>query len=253
MKTIAKILIGLLLGFYTQAQEADTLTKIDIPPLFEGCDDPLISEAQRQACSVPKIQAFVNQNLIYPDSAKAKNIEGVVVVRFLVTETGEITSLELVRDIGEGCGQEAMRVVRMMPKFRPALREGKPVATKMTLPIRFKKLDEAKANNSNLYQIHWGTIYGNSVEKEKIPELTRQMLMVRDYYGNVYEINYITVKIKTGNKEDVYETKGNQFSKEMLQALKKAKPQQKIVFIATIHKNYVDIEVERELVVSSKS
>lgn len=250
MKKIASILIALLLGLQLQAQETDTLTKVDIPPLFEGCDDPLISEAQRQACSVPKIQAFVNQNLVYPDSAKSKNIEGVVVVRFLVTETGEITSLELIRDIGEGCGQEAMRVVRMMPKFRPALREGKPVATKMTLPIRFKKLEEAKANNSNLYQIHWGTTYSNSIEKEKLPELVRQMLIVRDYYGNVYDVNYITLKIKTANKESVYETKGSYFSKEMVQALKKAQPQQKIVFVATIHKNYVDIEVERELIVS---
>lgn len=66
----------------SQPQDSSILTSVDIPPLFEGCDDPLISEEQRQACSVPKIQAFINQNIAYPDSARVRKIEGVVVVRF---------------------------------------------------------------------------------------------------------------------------------------------------------------------------
>jgi len=223
------------------------LDSIDIPPLFEGCDDPLISENQRQACSVPKIRAFINQNIVYPDSARVKDVEGVVVVRFAVTEAGEITSLELVRDIGEGCGAEAMRVVRMMPDFRPALRNGKPVATKMTLPIRFKKINEAEANNKNLYQVHWGTAYSDLITKEKLNELLKRTLIIRDYYGNLYDINYLTLKIKTKNKESEWESKGSSISAEMLKALKKARPKHRIAFIATIRKNYQDIVVTREL------
>ena len=168
---------------YGQVSDSNKLDEIDIPPLFEGCDDLLISEEQRQACSVPKIQAFVNHNIIYPDSAKVKNIEGVVVVRFSVTEEGGITSLELIRDIGGGCGEEAMRVVRMMPKFRPARRNGQPIATKMTLPIRFKKLDEARADNKNLYQIHWGNVYENAITKDELAALMKRYLLVRDYHA----------------------------------------------------------------------
>ena len=230
-----------------QPQDSATLTSIDIPPLFEGCDDPLISEEQRQACSVPKIQAFINQNIIYPDSARVRNVEGVVVVRFSVTEKGAITDLELVRTIGAGCGQEAMRVVRMMPDFRPALRGGVAVATKMTLPIRFKKIAEAKANNKNLYQIHWGTIYQNKITKEELKLLLKRYLLVRDYYGNTYEVSFLTLKIEHKGKEFVLETRGNILSKEMLKSLKKMRTGQSLTLHVMIQKDYKDIEVVRAL------
>ena len=230
-----------------QSQDSSILTDVDIPPLFEGCDDPLISEEQRQACSVPKIQAFISQNITYPDSARVRNIEGVVVVRFSVTEEGKITDLELIRTIGSGCGQEAMRVVRMMPDFRPALIDGVPVATKMTLPIRFKKIAEAKANNKNLYQIHWGTIYQNKITKEELKSLLKRYLLVRDYYGNTYDVRFLTLKIEQKGKELVLETRGNTLSKEMLKGLKKARVGQLITFHVMVQKNYQDIEVVRTL------
>ncbi|BDS13842.1 energy transducer TonB [Aureispira anguillae] len=234
---------------WAQPNDSSILTKVDIPPLFEGCDDPLISEEQRQACSVPKIQAFINQNIVYPDSARSHQIEGVVVVRFSVTEKGAITDLELIRNIGFGCGQEAMRVIRMMPVFRPALRNGLPVATQMTLPIRFKKIDEAAADNKNLYQIHWGTAYQNKLTKEKLKELLKRHLIVRDYYGNTYDINYLTLLIESNTKEIEIETRGNNLSKEMLRALKKVRLGQAITFKVLIQKNYQDIEVSRALTI----
>jgi len=230
-----------------QPQDSAILTSVDIPPLFEGCDDPLISEEQRQACSVPKIQAFINKNIVYPDSARARNVEGVVVVRFSVTEEGKITHLELIRTIGAGCGQEAMRVVRMMPDFRPALRDGLPVATKMTLPIRFKKIAEAAANEKKLYQIHWGTMYQNKITKEALKPLLKRYLLVRDDYGNTYDIRFLTLKIEQKGKELLLETRGNTLSKEMLKNLKKVRAGQLITLHATIQKEYEEIDVVRVL------
>lgn len=230
-----------------QPQDSSILTSVDIPPLFEGCDDPLISEEQRQACSVPKIQAFINQNIVYPDSARARNIEGVVVVRFSVTEEGKISDLELIRTIGAGCGQEAMRVVRMMPDFKPALRDGIPVATKMTLPIRFKKIAEAKANNKNLYQVHWGTVYQDKITKEALKPLLKRYLLVRDYYGNTYDVRFLTLKIEHKGKELILETRGNTLSKEMLKSLKKVRAGELITLEVMIQKDYQDIEVVRSL------
>jgi TonB family protein len=230
-----------------QTEDSSILTSIDIPPLFEGCDDPLISEDQRQACSVPKIQAFINQNIVYPDTARVQNIEGVVVVRFSVTEEGKISDLELIRTIGAGCGQEAMRVIRMMPDFRPALRNGVPVTTKMTLPIRFKKIGETKATNKNLYQIHWGTIYQDKITKEELKPLLKRYFLVRDYYGNTYDVGFLTLKIEQKGKELVLETRGNTLSKEMLKSLKKVRAGQLVTFQAMIQKGYQDIEVVRVL------
>jgi TonB family protein len=243
--TFFLFLIGTTL--IAQPQDSSILTSVDIPPLFEGCDDPLISEEQRQACSVPKIQAFINQNIIYPDSARARNIEGVVVVRFSVTAEGKISDLELIRTIGAGCGEEAMRVVRMMPDFRPALRNGTAVATQMTLPIRFKKIGEAKAYSKNLYQIHWGTIYQNKITKETLKPLLKRYLLVRDYYGNTYDVRFLTLKIERKGKEMVLETRGNTLSKEMLKTLKKVRIGELITFQVMIQKDYQDIEVIRTL------
>lgn len=247
-KYIVALFLFLLGGTVAaQTEDSSILTSVDIPPLFEGCDDPLISEEQRQACSVPKIQAFINQNISYPDTARVQNIEGVVVVRFSVTEEGKISDLELIRTIGAGCGQEAMRVVRMMPDFRPALRNGKPVATKMTLPIRFKKMAEAKTTNKNLYQIHWGTIYQNKITKEKLKPLLRRYFLVRDYYGNTYDVRFLTLKIERKGKELILESRGNTLSKEMLKSLKKVRPGQLIKFEVMIQKDYQEIEVVRVL------
>ena len=245
-------IFAFILFFYgttivAQPQDSSILTSVDIPPLFEGCDDPLISEEQRQACSVPKIQAFINQNITYPDSARVRNVEGVVVVRFSVTEKGKITDLELIRTIGAGCGQEAMRVVRMMPDFRPAPRAGVSVATKMTLPIRFKKIAEAKASNKNLYQIHWGTIYQDKITKEELKHLLKRYLLVRDYYGNTYDVRFLTLKIEHKGKELILETRGNTLSKEMLKSLKKMRTGQLLTLHAMIQKDYQDIEVVRVL------
>ncbi|WMX14543.1 MULTISPECIES: energy transducer TonB [unclassified Aureispira] len=240
-------LLFLGLSMVAQPQDSSILTAVDIPPLFDGCDDPLISEEQRQACSVPKIQAFINENIVYPDSARARNIEGVVVVRFSVTKEGKITDLELVRNIGAGCGQEAMRVIRMMPDFRPALRNGEPVATKMTLPIRFKRADEAVSSNKNLYQIHWGTIYQDKVTKEALKALLKRYFLVRDYYGNTYDVRFLTLKIDAKGKEIVLETRGNTLNREMLRALKKMRAGQVVAIHAMIQKEYQDIEVVRTL------
>lgn len=231
------------------AQQDSLLSAIDIPPLFEGCDDPLISEKQRQDCSNPKIQAFINQNIVYPDSARINNVEGVVVVRFLVNKEGKIDSVELVRNIGAGCGIEALRVVKLMPDSKPALRNGEAVATKITLPIRFKKINEAKANNKNLYQIHWGTAYANVISKENLAELISQPLVIRDYYGNLYDVNSLVLKIKSKNKENTFESKGNFLSPQMLKALRRPGNVRKITFAATINKGFQEIKIVRELIV----
>jgi TonB family protein len=229
------------------AQQDSFLAPVDIPPLFEGCDDPLISKQQRQICSNPKIQAFVKQNIIYPDSARLNNIEGIVVVRFSVSAEGKITDIEIVRDIGAGCGKEAVRVVRIFPDFTPALRNGVPVPAKITLPIRFKKIEEAEANNKNLYQIHWGTAYSSSLTKTQLKELLNYPLVIRDYYGNLYEIVYFTLKIKTQRIVNEFENKGNYLSIQMVKGLKKTRPKHNIIFIATIIKDFQEIKIFRKL------
>ena len=61
-----------------------------------------------------------------------------MIVEFVVDEDGRISDVKVLRDIGSGCGQEAVRVVKMMPKWMPGKQNGKPVKTYFTLPVIFR-------------------------------------------------------------------------------------------------------------------
>jgi TonB family protein len=243
------LLLWVLLACFAsilQAQDSTALLEsVDIPPLFEGCADPLISASQRQACSAPKIQQFIRKHLSYPDSARVRGVEGMVVVRFSVSETGAITDLELLRNIGAGCGQEALRVVRMMPNFTPAYRNGKAIATKMTLPIRFTQKQSKGVEMK--YRVEWGATYTSKITKTELKGLLRRHLMVRDVYGEVYDPQFISLKIETPNKDIELETRGGQLSREMLQALKRVRPRHRITLYLTIKDKYEEIDVPRIL------
>ena len=80
---------------------------------------------------------YLSENIHYPDKARKHNIEGRVIVQFIVTETGAIDSVKVVRGIGAGCDDEAARVVKSMPAWKPGKQNGKPVNTRFTLPVVF--------------------------------------------------------------------------------------------------------------------
>ena len=85
---------------------------------------------------------FVSQNLKYPETAVADNIQGRVLVQFIVDTDGSVTDAEIVQGIGGGCDEEALRVVRAMPRWKPGFQNGRAVAAYFTLPITFMLADE---------------------------------------------------------------------------------------------------------------
>ena len=82
-------------------------------------------------------KAFITNNLRYPVIAKENGIQGTAVVQFVIELDGSITNIRLVKDLGNGCGQEALRLVQKMPKWKPGLDKGNPVRVLMTLPVKF--------------------------------------------------------------------------------------------------------------------
>ncbi len=66
-------------------------------------------------------------------------------VNFVVNEDGSISDVKVVRGIGRGCDEEAMRVVKMMPKWKPGRQKGEPVKVSYTLPISFRLSIEVNA------------------------------------------------------------------------------------------------------------
>src|SRR5262249_43566692 len=81
--------------------------------------------------------AYLSNNLRYPEAARDAGIEGKVVIQFVVNEEGNISDAVVVRGIGGGCNEEALRVVKSMPRWKPGKNNGQPVKVKLTLPINF--------------------------------------------------------------------------------------------------------------------
>ena len=79
----------------------------------------------------------MSENVSFPQEARDNGISGTVVVRFVVEKDGRVTNVKLLRDIGGGCGQEAVRVIESMPRWKPGRVAGKPVRTEFTMPIEF--------------------------------------------------------------------------------------------------------------------
>ena len=84
------------------------------------------------------LMKFIADNLQYPEAAKAKKIQGFVVVKFVVTKTGEIGEVKIVRSKYPILNKEAVRIVKSLPNFIPAKINGEVVDWWYTLPIKFK-------------------------------------------------------------------------------------------------------------------
>ncbi len=80
---------------------------------------------------------YLAQNIKYPQLARDNNITGKVYVTFVVERDGSIANPRVLRDIGGGCGQEAIRVVKAMPKWAPGKQRGKAVRVQFNLPVNF--------------------------------------------------------------------------------------------------------------------
>jgi protein TonB len=99
---------------------------------------------------MPEAQYNVNQylssHILYPDSAKQYHIEGRLNVQFVVMSTGDIDSIKIVGNnrLGYGCEQEAIRVVKSMPRWKPAKQNGAPVNAYYAVPVIFKLPEEQK-------------------------------------------------------------------------------------------------------------
>jgi protein TonB len=85
-----------------------------------------------------ELMKYLQKNLRYPPAARENGIEGRVVLQFVVDEQGRISDIQTLRDIGGGCADEATRVVKSMPPWKPGKQNGNPVKVYFKLPVTFK-------------------------------------------------------------------------------------------------------------------
>lgn len=110
-------------------------------PLPDEVVDEVITIAETMPSPVGGMSSFFNfvrKNLKYPNQARRMRIEGRVFVQFIVDKDGALTEVTVVKGIGAGCNEEAVRVMSMAPKWNPGKQRGKPVKVRMILPIHFR-------------------------------------------------------------------------------------------------------------------
>ena len=85
-----------------------------------------------------KLLEYVAKNVKYPQIARESGIQGRVFVNFVVEPDGSVSNVKVLRGIGGGCDEEAVRVVKSMPKWKPGKQRGKAVRVSYNLPVNFK-------------------------------------------------------------------------------------------------------------------
>ena len=123
-----------------RADEALEFTRVEVTEEVEEAEEEvfLVVEEEREfPGGLDALSKFIADNIKYPQLAKENNITGRVFVSFVVEKDGRVGQVKILRDIGGGCGNEAVRVVKMMPKWKPGKQRGKAVRSQFNLPVNF--------------------------------------------------------------------------------------------------------------------
>jgi len=121
-----------------EMEEEEIFQVVEELPRFIGCENMGLEKRELDQCARRKMMQFLSRNIEYPESAVAKGIEGQVILKFTVEKNGSVNNIRILRNPGEGLGEEAKRVVRLMPAWRPGQQRGKNVRVDFVLPVRFK-------------------------------------------------------------------------------------------------------------------
>ena len=105
-------------------EETKVFSYVEQMPIFPGGESALMN--------------YIASNLKYPSAAQDQGIQGLVMLRFVVTGTGEVGEVQVLKSLDLSCDREAIRVVKSLPRFTPGRQQGKPVNVWFQLPVRFE-------------------------------------------------------------------------------------------------------------------
>ena len=106
-----------------EIKEQEIFTVVESMPEFPG--------------GMGTLMTYLAKHIKYPPLAKESGIQGKVFINFVVEPDGSISNVKVLRGIGGGCDEEAVRVVKNMPKWKPGMQRGKPVRVSFNLPVKF--------------------------------------------------------------------------------------------------------------------
>lgn len=207
---------------------------VDEMPYFNGCSELKDGSARKRNASNRLLAEFIRQHLTYPDSAKAAGIEGTVYLRFVVDTRGRVTSPQVLYDPGYGLGDEALRILSLMPPWEPARQDGKPVAVTMELPIRFELKDDQVIARG--YQIIWGDYDSPVLTKRQLRRLLDSPIRVLDPHGDIVDLLELKVAIVRKDKIIKERISDGRLSKAQKKIIRRARRHTLIELVGTIQK-----------------
>ena len=116
--------------------EPEIFTIVERMPAFKGCENEG-TEEKRSACTYNKIQEYLARTVVYPPMAKDNGITGTVYVTFVIDNNGTVKDARVLRGVGSGLDEEAIRAVKAMPKWNAGQQRGKSVSVQYNLPVKF--------------------------------------------------------------------------------------------------------------------
>lgn len=119
--------------------------KSDVKQVVEDNSNEIFTSVEQSAefpGGMDKFTNYLSKNMRYPAVARENNVQGRVIVTFVVEKDGSLTDIKVLRGIGSGCDEEAMRVIKNSPKWKPGIQNGRPVRQQYTVPIQFTLQDQ---------------------------------------------------------------------------------------------------------------
>jgi Gram-negative bacterial TonB protein C-terminal len=246
------LFIQLFLGLFLlplQAQTDDRIyEKVDQDPIFGNCSKKDAKETK--ACSDQALMLFMTRNLVYPAFAIENNIQGTVYVSFVVRKDGTTSDHKLVKDIGGGCGKEALRVTQMMNSWKPGMQDGQPVNTVLTIPFKYRLTEDTEGKVA-AYTLYTGTFSDDQIRKDDLQKALSVPPTVRDAAGNALKIQQLTLTIEGKRKLKSITTTDTTPNSAMRKLAKKTKKGGMAMLSAKATKDGKPVSVERTWTVSN--
>ncbi len=126
-----------LLKELQQEEEEKPLASMDVDPT-NPLNFHIVEDLPKYPGGAVELMKWLTRNLRYPASARNRKTQGRVVAVFYIEKDGSVTGISITQSLSPECDREALRVLRMMPKWEPGIQNDQPCSTKVCIPIVFK-------------------------------------------------------------------------------------------------------------------
>lgn len=159
------ILCVLLVGCANKSRQ-QTAENAPIPAKDSICHQP--DQYPEYPGGMKKLMEQIENSIQYPEEARKKGIEGRVIVQFIVDEKGNVTQPHVLKSVEPSLDKEALRIIRLLPQWKPGTWKGKPVKVKYTVPVLFL-LEETEPKKKEDSTVSEPTILGLQPMPKDIP------------------------------------------------------------------------------------